>query len=329
MMKSICFENELDLEHLDFLGDLVARDLYVEELMKLAEKGENIVIALSDNSGKGKLLEFRKAYGDRIVDVGIAEPNEVGIAAGLALSGKIVFAQFFGPFLSLRSLDQVHTDIAYNELPVRLVDTHGGLTSGGGPTHYNIMDIAVMRNIPNMTVVVPGDPNQSIKVVNASINYPGPMFIRIARGADLSVYTTQDYPFEIGKAVLTKEGTDITVIATGSGLAMAVSAANGMEKEGVSVRVLDMHTIKPLDKEAILNAAKETGKIITVEDHLVVGGLGSAVAETLADAGMGIPFKRLGIPDAGFPSLGDRFELYAHYGYDHNGIKAAIREMMK
>lgn len=324
----ICFEHELDLGHLDLLGGLAARNVYVEELMKLVEEGEQFVVTVSDNSGTGKMAEFRAQYPDRYVEVGIAEPNQVGISTGIALGGKIVFAQGFGPFLALRCLDQVHSDVAYNEVPVRLVDTHGGLTSGGGPTHYNIMDIAVMRNIPNMTVVVPSDAYQCARVVRASLSYPGPMMIRMARGAEPMVYTTQEYPLELGKAILTLDGGDLTIIATGTGVAMSVSAANGLAKEGIGVRVIDMHTIKPLDKEIIVKAARETGGIITVEDHLVTGGLGTAVAEVLADAGLGIRFKRLGIPDDGFPSLGDMYELYAHYGYDPAGIKRQVRSMV-
>ena len=323
----LCFDGELDFGHLSFLTP--SKDAYMGVLMELAGQGKDFAVTAADNTGKAVMLQFKKAYSDRFVDAGIAEANQVGMSAGIALSGKKVYLQGFGPFLALRCLDQVHSDIAYMNLPVCIVNTHGGVTSGGGPTHYNIMDLAIMRNLPNMTVVVPSDSNQMVKAVRASIDYPGPMFIRTARGAEPAVYVTQDYDYEIGKAVTVRGGDDCTIIAIGSSVAFACSAANGLEKEGINVRVIDMHTLKPLDKEAVIKAAKETGHIITAEDHLVVGGLGSAVAETLADAGIGCAFKRLGIPDDDFPSLGDPYELYAHYGYDAEGMKKSVREMLR
>lgn len=323
----LCFDGELDFGHLSFLTP--SKDAYMQVLMELAEKGEDFVVTAADNTGKSLMLQFQKAYSDRFVDVGIAEPNQVGISAGIALTGKTVYLQGFGPFLALRCLDQVHTDIAYQNLPVHMVNTHGGLTSGGGPTHYNIMDLCVMRTLPNMTVMAPSDSNQMVKAIKASIDYPGPMFIRIARGAEPAVYATQAYDFQIGKGIVAREGDDFTIIGTGSTVAIACSAANGLEKEGIQVRVIDMHTIKPLDKEIIIQAAKETGHILTVEDHLICGGLGSAVAEVVAEANIPCKFKRLGIPDDDFPALGDMYELYAHYGYDANGVKETVRNMLE
>ena len=327
MEKRICFEGELDLAHLTVLSS--ARELYVEELVQIAENDERIVITAADVGSTGGIGKFKKVLPERFVEVGIAEANQVGVSAGLALSGKIVYLQGFGPFCALRALDQIHTDIAYQNLPVRIINTHAGLTSGGGPTHYNIMDLCIMRTLPNMTVLAPSDVNQCLKAIHESVNCPGPLLIRLTRGAEPAVYITQDYTFEIGKAVTTRDGSDITIIATGSAVALAVSAANGLEKEGIHARVLDMHTIKPLDKEAIVKAAIETGHIITVEDHLVTGGLGSATAEVLADEGIGVKFKRLGIPADCFPPLGDMYDLYGHFGYDHNGIKKTAREMLK
>ena len=328
MADRIVFEGELDLEHLNLVKALSAREMYVEELAKIAENDDRIVITGADVGASGKIGEFKEKHPDRFIDTGIAEADQVGVSAGMALNGKIVYLQGFGPFLALRALDQVHTDVAYQNVPVRIVNTHAGLTSGGGPTHYNIMDLAVMRDLPNMTVIAPSDSMQCLKAIRATLEYPGPVCFRIARGAEPAVYTTQDYEYEVGKGITALDGSDITVIATGSLVALAISAANGLAKEGISVRVVDMHTIKPLDKDIILKAAKETGHIITAEDHLIVGGLGSAVAEVLADAGVGIPFKRLGIPDDDFPPLGDCYELYAHLGYDPEGIKRAVRQML-
>ena len=331
MNKRIVFENEINLTLTSIEGVPIGamRETYVEELLKIANEGEDIVFMLSDNGTATAIGKLREAHPNRVIEVGIAEPNEVGMAAGLGLSGKMVFAQFFGTFLALRCLDQVHTDIAYNDVPVRLIDTHSGLTSAGGATHYNLMDLAVMRNLPNMTVVSPSDPGQCAKVIRASMKHPGPMFIRIGRAGEPMVYTTEDYHFEIGKTIEVCSGEAFTIIATGIGVAFAISAANGLAKEGIHVRVLDMHTIRPLDKEAVLRAAKETGGIITVEDHFVVGGLGSAVAEVLADEGVSTIFRRLGVPDDDFPPTAEPNELYQHYGFDPEGIKAVIKELIK
>ena len=329
MAKRITFEGELDLQHLNLLGALSARELYVEALAEIAEKDDRIVITGADVGASGKIADFKAHHPERFVDAGIAEADQVGLSAGLALAGKIVYLQGFGPFFALRALDQVHTDVAYQNVPVRIINTHAGLTSGGGPTHYNIMDLAIMRIMPNMITVAPSDAAQCVKVIQSTVDYPGPVCIRVARGAEPAVYTTQDYDFEIGKAVTAVEGTDVTVIATGSTVALAVSAANGLAKEGVSVRVIDMHTLKPLDRDVIIKAAVETGKSITAEDHLNVGGLAGAVAEVIADENLNTKFKRLGIPCDGFPPLGDSYELYAHLGYDPEGIKKAVREILK
>ena len=330
MSKRIVFENEIILTPTSFEGIPIGamRETYVEELLKLANEGEDIVFMLSDNGTARAIGKLREAYPDRVIEVGIAEPNQVGMAAGLGLSGKKVYAQFFGTFLALRCLDQVHTDIAYNDVPVRLIDTHSGVTSAGGATHYNLMDISVMRNLPKMTVVVPSDPAQCAKVIRASVNRPEPTFIRIGRAGEPVVYTTADYDFEIGRAIEVCSGRELTIIGTGIGVPFAISAANGLAKEGIKARVLDMHTICPLDKDAILRAAKETGGIITVEDHFVVGGLGSAVAEVLADEGIGIPFRRVGFPMDDFPPCGEPNELYEHYGLDPESIKKVVKEML-
>lgn len=328
MADRIVFEGELDLGHMTLIKALSARELYVEEIASIAEQDDRIVITGADVGAGGKIGEFKEKYPERFIDTGIAEADQVGVSAGMALNGKIVYLQGFGPFLALRALDQVHTDVAYQNLPVRIVNTHAGLTSGGGPTHYNIMDLAVMRNLPNMTVIAPSDSQQCLKAIRATLDFPGPVCFRIARGAEPAVYTTEDYEYEVGKGITALDGNDITIIATGSLVALSISAANGLAKEGISVRVIDMHTIKPLDKDIIIKAAKETGKIITAEDHLIVGGLGSAVAEVLADAGLAVQFKRLGIPDEDFPPLGYCYELYDYLGYGPEGIKKTVREML-
>lgn len=328
MTKRITFEGELQLGHLGMLEAASARELYLEELIDLARKDDRIVFVSADGGYMGKENEFREEYPDRLITVGIAEQNQVGVAAGMALCGKIPYISVFGPFLTQRTLDQVHTSIAYQQVPVRIINTHSGLTSASGPTHYNIMDIAVMRTIPHITFVIPSDANQCVKLIKQSVDYPGPLCIRIARGAEPLVYT-KDYDFEIGKAITAVEGNDVTVIGCGCTVAFAVSAANALEKEGISVRVIDMHTISPLDKDVIRKAAAETAHIITAEDHYVTNGLGSAVADVIADEGLNVKFKRLGIPNHEFPPLGDSYELYAHLGFDPEGIKKAVRDILK
>jgi len=304
------------------------RDMAGIELMKIADEGQEFALILSEESqiAKSKLGQIAQKYPDRVFDVGIAEMNGIGVAAGLALSGKVTFFQCFGPFLASR-VDQIYNDVAYNDVPVRLIGTHSGLTSGGGPTHYTVTDIAIMRAIPNMTVIVPGDANQAARFMRIAMTYPGPMYIRLPRADIPMVYENQDYKLEIGKAVTAKEGTDITVIGVATGLSAAVAASNRLEDEGISVRVLDMHTVKPLDTEAILKAAAETKGIITVEDHSIVGGLGGAVTDTLAMAGACVKVKKLGIPDE-FAALGYPEELYAYYGYDAEGIMREVRAML-
>lgn len=305
-----------------------AKEAYGEELMKLAEEGREFLFTYSDNvapsSSAGKIIE---KYPDRCFNFGIAEPNQVGASAGMALAGHIVFAQVFGPFLPLRAADQIHTDIAYNDVNVRLIGTHSGVTAGGGPTHNDIADLALYRAIPNLTVVVPADAGQCRKVIRASMEYEGPMIIRIDRAGSPNIYA-EDYEFEIGKAIELIEGKDAAIISAGSSLYECMMAAKMLKEEGISAGVLDMHTIKPLDKESILKVAYKAGNVVTVEDHSVNGGLGGAVAETLCEAGYRGKFKRVAMPDE-FSVLGDPDEIYKFYGMDRTGIAEQIRSMLR
>jgi transketolase len=328
MSKRITFTEELELDHLT-LFSMSAREIYVEAMAEIANEDPNVMFVSAESiMSIGALHEFKQKNPERLIEVGVAEANQVGIAAGLALSGKTVFIQGFGPFFALRTLDQIHTDVAYMDLPIRMINTHSGLTSGGGPTHYNIMDLCIMRTLPNMTVICPSDANQCLKVIQATKGIPGPVSIRVARGAEPAVYTTQDYDFQVGKGITACDGNDVTIFAIGSTVALAVSASNGLAKEGISARVIDMHTIRPLDRDIIIKAGKETKKLITVEDHLITGGLGSAVAEVVADEGLAVKTKRLGIPGKEFPPLGDMYQLYTHLGFDPEGIKKAVREIL-
>ncbi|MEB3100557.1 transketolase family protein [Ferviditalea candida] len=305
-----------------------AREVYGSELMKMADEGMEFAFVCSDNVAPSSTVgKFMAKYPDRCFNVGIAEANQVGMSAGLALSGRVVFSQVFGPFLPLRAADQIHADIAYNDVPVRLIGTHAGVTSGGGPTHNVIADLALYRAIPNLTVICPADANQCARIVRKSMTYPGPMIIRIARGAEPDVYADQNYEFEIGKAITIKEGGDLTLIGTGSAVYWALMAAKELAQEGIQAKVIDMHTIKPFDAEAVISAAKETGCVITVEDHSINGGLGAAVAEVLAENSIGCKFKRIGLPDK-FAILGEPNEVYEYYGMAPKGVAETARTVL-
>ena len=307
-----------------------AREAYGEELYKMAKEGKDFVFTYTDNVAPStKAGQLIKEFPDRCFNFGIAEPDQVGASAGLALAGNIVFAQVFGPFLPLRAADQIHTDIAYNDVNVRLIGTHSGVTAGGGPTHNDIADLALYRAIPNLTVVVPADAGQCVKFIRKSMDFVGPMIIRIDRAGSPNVYANNDYDLEIGKAIETIEGTDAYIISCGSNLYEGLMAAKAMkEKYGASIGILDMHTIKPLDTEAIIRVAEKTGNIVTVEDHSINGGLGGAVAEVLCEASYKGNFKRIGMPDK-FAVLGTLEEIYHHYGMDRDGIEAELKKMLK
>lgn len=276
-----------------------AREAYAEELLRMADEGLDFVFTYTDNvtpsSSAGKLIQ---KYPDRCINFGIAEPNQVGASAGLALSGQVVYSQVFGPFLSLRTADQIHTDIAYNDVNVRLIGTHAGLTAGGGPTHNCIADLALYRAIPNLLIEVPADAAQCAKAIRASFTYEGPMVIRIDRGGSPQVYADGDYDYAFGKAIETLPGKDVTLVSAGSSVYWSMMAAKKLrEAYGISAQVLDMHTIKPMDTETLLRCAKETGNVVTVEEHSINGGLGGAVAEVLLESGFSGKFKRVGLPD--------------------------------
>ena len=306
-----------------------AREAYGEELFRMAEEGIDFVFTYTDNvapsSSAGKLLA---KYPERCFNFGIAEPNQVGASAGLALSGLTVFSQVFGPFLSLRAADQIHTDVAYNDVNVRLIGTHAGVTAGGGPTHNCIADLALYRAIPNLTVCVPADADQCCKIIRKSMEFKGPMIIRIDRGGSPNVYADTNYDYEIGKAIETLPGTDLTIISAGSSVYWSMMGAKILKEQyGISARVVDMHTIKPLDTEMLYKCADETGNIVTVEEHSINGGLGGTVAETLMERGFNGKFKRIGLPDE-FAVLGETDEIYEYYNMHPQGIADQIAQML-
>jgi transketolase len=308
---------------------MTAREIYGRTLAEMGKANDRIVALTADLAKTTAIVHFANAFPERFFNVGIAEQNMFGIAAGLAKTGLIPFASTMAVFACLRAGEQVRTDIAYQNLPVKIIATHAGVSFGhAGTTHHCTEDLAVMRSIANMTVVAPADGIETSRAVRASLDVPGPVYIRIGRGFEPPCYENEDYPFEIGKAVIMREGTDLTIICCGVAVLQSAQAAKTLaEQDGLSVRVLNMHTIKPIDREAILKAVVETRRILTVEEHNVFGGLGDAVGGVVAESGKGCVFRKHGIQDE-FAEIGYAEDLYAHYGLDSNGVVAKVREMM-
>ena len=312
----------------DFVDMMDAKGTVTAEILEMIEEDPRVCYLNSDST-VGRVAAAMKTYPDRILDSGIQEMNMVTMAAGLAKEGFIPFVQTFGPFLCVRALDQIHNDVAYNDFPVRLIGTHAGLSSGYGPTHNTIVEFGIMGTIPNMTMVAPCDARQAKKLLRKSLDYKGPIYIRIPRGEEPAVYAEDyDYDYEIGKAIVINEGKDLTLIATGMAVYNCVQAAKQLAEQGLDIGVIDMHTIKPIDKDAIVAAAKRTGKIITVEDHNIVGGLGSRVADVLLEEGVCAKLKKIGVPDC-FAEIGYPEQLYPYYHMDVDGIKNTVLEFLK
>ncbi len=309
---------------------LSTAEIYGKALVELGRAHPEVVALTADLAKSTKIGEFQKEFPDRFFNVGIAEQNLFGVSAGMARAGLVPFLSCFSQFASLRAADQLSTDLCYQNVNAKVIATHSGTSFGqAGSTHHAITDLAVTRSMPNLTVICPADGVETYNAVMAAYETPGPFYIRINRGFDRVLYKDSDYGFEIGKAVTVSEGTDLTIIACGSCVFQAVQAADFLEKaDGLKIRVLDMHTIKPIDKEAIVKAVMDTRRIITVEDHNVLGGLGSAVAEVVVESGKGCAFKKLGVPDK-FAPIGLHEDIMAELGIDANGIIAAVREVMK
>ena len=309
---------------------LSTAEIYGQALVELGEAHPEVVALTADLAKSTKIGEFQKKFPDRFFNVGIAEQNMFGVAAGMAKAGLVPFLSTFSQFASFRSADQLHTDLCYQNVNAKVIATHSGTSFGqAGSTHHAICDFALTRSIPNLTVICPADGIETYNAVMAAYETPGPFYIRINRGFDRVLYKDADYGFQIGKAVTVHEGSDITIIATGSCVFQAWEAAQFLDQnDGLKVRVLDMHTIKPIDKEAIIKAVMDTRRIITVEDHNVIGGLGSAVAEVMAEAGKGCAFKKLGHQDK-FAPIGLHEDIMNAVGIDSNGIINAVRETMK
>jgi transketolase len=307
---------------------IATRDAYGKTLVEVGKENPNIVVLDADLAASTKTVLFKKAFPERFFDMGVAEQDMIGTAAGLAACGKIAFASTFAVFGSGRAWDQVRISAAYTRLNVKIVVTHGGITTGeDGASHQANEDLAIMRALPNMTVVVPSDAIETEKVIREATKFYGPMYIRLSRSATPVVNENEDYHFELGKGVVLRQGSDATLIACGIMVSLALDAAEALKKENISCRVVNIHTIKPLDKDLIVKCAAETGAIITVEEHSIIGGLGGAVAEVLVENSP-VPMARVGIRDT-FGESGKPEELLVKYGLTPNDIVAAVRAVIK
>lgn len=303
------------------------RDEFGETVVALGAEIPQMIVLTADLMYPTRTEKFAQLYPERFIDVGVAEQNMVGIAAGLATCGKIPLVADYANFICLRAGEQVRNDVVYTNLNVKLAALSSGLTFGvGGPSHQSYEDLGLMRALPGLIVIVPSDARLSGLAVRAAMKHQGPVFLRLGRDEEKIVYT--DNPrYEIGKAIQLRTGNDIAIIANGPMVAEAVEAADELAASGIRVRVLDMHTVKPIDREAVLACAHETKAIITVEEHNVIGGLGSAVLETLAEE-RGCPVTRIGIPDI-FPVIGPTFELRRHLGLTAAHIVEKARSLIR
>ncbi len=294
------------------------RDAYGKALVELGEKNPSVVVVDADLAAATKTVLFKKAFPDRFFDTGIAECNMMGVAAGLAATGFTVFASTFAMFAAGRAFEQVRNTVAYPHLNVKIGATHAGISVGeDGASHQCCEDIALMRTIPGMVIINPADDIEARAAVFAAAAYQGPVYMRFGRLAVPRVFD-ESYQFEIGKANVLKEGTDVTIIATGLMVGEAIAAAEALEKDGISAEIINMATIKPLDAEAVITSAKKTGTVVTAEEHSIIGGLGSAVCEVLSQ-NIPVPVLRLGVEDT-FGRSGPAVELLHLYGLDADNI---------
>lgn len=305
---------------------IATRDAYGESLAKLGEENSSVVVLDADLSGSTKTSLFAKKFPERFFNMGIAEANMIGTAAGLAAAGKIPFASTFAIFAVGRAWEQVRQSVAYPKANVKIVATHSGVTVGeDGGSHQSVEDIAIMRAVPNMTVIVPADGIETALAVQAAADFKGPVYVRLGRNKVQTIFD-DSYQFAIGKGVQLRGGTDLTFIGTGLMTAQALLAADILQAEGVSARVIHIATVKPLDEELILAAARETGAIITAEEHSIIGGLGGAVAELLSEK-CPVKLKRVGIKDRfGLSGKGD--ELLKYFGLLPENLVDAAKDLL-
>lgn len=306
---------------------IATRESYGSALVEIGKENPDLVVLDADLAAATKTSMFRKAFPDRHIDCGIAESNMAGIAAGLSLSGKIPFMSSFAMFAAGRAFEQVRNSIGYPHLNVKIGATHAGITVGeDGASHQCNEDIALMRTIPGMVVMCPADDVEAKAAVRAAIEYEGPVYIRFGRAAVPVINDRPDYKFEIGKGTVVREGTDVTIVATGICVDSALKAAEMLEEDGISAEVINICTIKPLDEEIIIGSAKKTGKIITAEEHSVIGGLGSAVCDTLCKL-YPTPVYKIGMQDV-FGESGSAAALLEKYRLDAKGVYEQAKEFL-
>ncbi len=303
------------------------REGYGDGLVEIGKEFDNLVVLDADLAEATKTCVFKKEFPERHIDCGIAECNMMGVAAGLAATGKVPFASSFAMFSAGRAFEQVRNSIGYPHLNVKIGATHAGISVGeDGATHQCNEDIALMRTIPGMVILNPSDYIEAKAAVRAAYEYDGPCYLRLGRLAVPVINDNADYRFEIGKGVTLREGKDVTIIATGLTVSGALEAAVRLAADGIEAKIINMHTIKPLDEELVIAAAKETGKIVTVEEHSVIGGLGSAVCDVLSE-NYPTPVKKLGVYDR-YGESGPAVELVKKYGLDADGIYEAVKKFV-
>ena len=307
---------------------IATRDSYGNALVELGKEHENLVVLDADLAAATKTGVFKKAFPERHIDCGIAECNMAGIAAGLATTGKVPFMSTFALFAAGRAFEQVRNSIGYPHLNVKIGATHAGISVGeDGATHQCNEDIALMRTIPGMVVINPSDDIEAKAAVKAAYEHVGPVYLRFGRLAAPVINDNPDYKFELGKGVLLKEGKDLTIVATGLMVSAALEAAEMLKKDGVDAEVINIHTIKPLDEDLIVASAKKTGKVVTVEEHSVIGGLGSAVCDCLSEKAP-TPVKKIGVNDV-YGESGPAAALLHKYGLDAEGVYESVKAFLK
>ena len=307
---------------------IATRASYGNALVELGAEHDNLIVLDADLAAATKTGVFKKAYPDRHIDCGIAECNMMGIAAGLSTTGIVPFASTFAMFAAGRAFEQVRNSIGYPHLNVKIGATHAGISVGeDGATHQCNEDIALMRTIPGMVILNPADDVEAKACVKAAYEYNGPVYLRFGRLAVPVINDRPDYKFELGKGVVLREGKDVTIVATGLCVSSALEAAEKLAADGIDAKIINIHTIKPLDEELIVAAAKETGKVVTVEEHSVIGGLGSAVCDELAEK-CPVPVKKIGVQDV-FGESGPAVALLAKYKLDGEGVYEQVKEFCK
>mgnify|MGYP000963680592 FL=1 len=308
------------------MSKIATREAYGKALSQLTKENKNIIVLDADLSKSTKTCDVKASSPESFYNMGIAEANMVGVAAGLASTGKIVFASSFAMFLAGRAFEQIRNSVAYTNLNVKLCATHSGISVGeDGASHQAIEDLALMRSIPNMKVFSPCDEKETEEIIKYVANCDGPCYVRLGR-LEVDSVNSSNYKFEFGKGVTLREGNDCTIITTGSMVQVSLEAQQKLKAEGINVRVINLHTIKPIDTEIILKAAKETGKIVTVEEHNVVGGLGSAVSEVICENHPSL-VKKIGINDI-FGQSGKPEELFKEYGLTSDKIVKTIKSII-